>query len=172
MCKIKEQPKLPLSHNQKIDRIRLTVEREDNYTLDNVPSTPGALDAVDAPVNVDSTTASTRLDTARPIDIDNDGDNDFAVQLFRTEGTTDLSNGQPVAFELGVRVYTARAVDNPPASGLETESAAFNFTSGEGQGGARPLAVLYTSVVKSSGEESLCDYYRYIDPTASAPESC
>lgn len=155
-----------------IDRVRLTVERGGDYTLDNIPSTTGTLASVPAPENVNATNASTTFDAARPIDINADGDNDFAVQLFRTEGDVDPATGQPLAFELGVRVYKSTSVENFTASELSTNEAALTMTSGEGQGRVRPLAVLYTTIVKSDNQESLCDYYRYVDSTATTPSSC
>lgn len=155
-----------------LDRIRLTVERGGNYTLDDVPSTSGAIRDVPAPENVNAANALTTFDATRPIDIDNDGDNDYAVQTFRTEGDVDASTGQPIAFELGVRVYRADAVEKYTASELSTDQASLLLTSGEGQASIRPLAVLYSTIVKSDNKESLCDYYRYVDPDATAPSSC
>lgn len=155
-----------------IDRVRLTIERGGDYTLSNIASTTGTLASVPAPENINATAASTTFNAARPIDINTDGNDDFAVQVFRTYSTAGVSNGQPVAFELGVRVYKARSVETRSASELGTTQAALTMTSGEGNGVVRPLAVLYTTLVKSDNKESLCDYYRYVAPTASVPGSC
>lgn len=154
-----------------INRVRLVVERGGNYTLDDVATTTGTLAAVPAPDRIDTSNPPS-TQKARPIDIDGDGDNDFAVQLFRTNDPDGIVNGQPVAFELGVRVYTARAVDTFTPSQLSTVPASLSMTSGEGEGRTRPLAVISTSVVKSDREDSLCDYYRYIDSTQTVPASC
>lgn len=145
-----------------IDRVRLTVERGGNFDLSDVASTTLAIDAVPAPNTVDEAAASTTVTAARSVDVNNDGTDDFAIQLFRTYSTAGVSDGIPVAFELGVRVYRAQAIERfAPTNQVGTEQAALTFTDGEGEGTTRPLAVLYTTIVKSDRTESLCDYYRY-----------
>ena len=144
-----------------IDRVRLTVERGGSYTLDNLASTTGPLQAVLPPEDLDSVAASTTTTSARPIDINNDGNDDFAVQLFRTHRDEDVVDGTPVAVELGVRVYKARSINDFTASQLGTDEASLTMTDGEGEGSTRPLAVLYTTIVQSDRPDSLCDFYRY-----------
>lgn len=144
-----------------LNRIRLTVERGGNFTLSNVASTTGTLDSVPPPENLDGLAASTSTNAARPIDINDDGRNDYAVQLFRTYDPTGVVESTPVAFELGVRVYKARTIQEFASTQLTTDQADLTLTSGEGKGYTRPLAVLYTTIVKSDRPDSLCDYYRY-----------
>ncbi|MEL6358557.1 MAG: hypothetical protein AAFQ01_01295 [Bacteroidota bacterium] len=144
-----------------LNRVRLTVERGGNFTLSNIPSTTGTLDSVPPPENLDSVAASTSTNAARPVDVNDDGRNDYAVQLFRTYNPTGMVESTPVAFELGVRVYKARTIQEFTSTQLTTDQAALTLTSGEGKGYTRPLAVLYTTIVKSDRPDSLCDYYRY-----------
>ncbi|MCY7407880.1 MAG: hypothetical protein LH631_11005, partial [Alkalinema sp. CAN_BIN05] len=90
---------------------------------------------------------------------------DFLVQVFRNEGictdglcsASTLSADQrlPVAFSVGVRVYSALATK---ATVFEKEKASLTGTTGTGQAGTRPLAVLYTTVAKSDSSTSLNSY--------------
>ena len=156
-----------------IDRVRLTVERGGNYTLDDVPTTTlSNIEDVPPPENLDNDNNLTSTTEARRVDINGDGTDDFAVQLFRTFDPANVVDGSPVAFELGVRVYKARSVEDLPASSLGTDPISLVMTSGEGNASTRPLAALYTTVVKSDGQESLCDYYRYIDSSSTVPGAC
>ncbi|MGC1309709.1 MAG: prepilin-type N-terminal cleavage/methylation domain-containing protein [Phormidesmis sp.] len=161
-----------------IDRVRLMIERGGNYTLSDIASSTAGvavsdLNSVPPPEDINDIGASTTTTNAKAVDINNNGENDFAVQIFRTNNPDGINaSGQPVAFELGVRVYKARAVENYTAEELSSEQASLTLTSGEGQGTIRPLSVIYTTIVKSDRQESLCDYYRYIDSAASTPGSC
>ena len=161
-----------------VDRIKLIVERGGNYTLNIAPASAGVNSVADfdvvpvsAPTVIDNNTYSTTVTSARGIDVNNDGTDDYAVQIFRTEGITDGT--RPVAFDLGVRVYRADVVNGDP---LEVEQARLSITSGEGQSGNRPLANIYTSVINSDTEQSLCDYYDFINSvqgtTVSTPSEC
>lgn len=168
-----------------IDRVKLIIDRGGDYTLNiaevaNTVATANEFEAeVDPPENVDALNAatfnySTTLDTAKPVDVDDDGVTDFAVQIFRTEGST--SGTRLVAFDMGVRVYRVGSVENNTAAELATDQAELKFTSGEGQGGTRPLAVIYTTVVKGDNDDSLCNYYNFINSTGgtsvSTPSQC
>lgn len=167
-----------------IDRVKLIVDRGGDYTLNiaevaNTVSTAGEFEAeVDPPDTLDALDASpftysTTSTATKPVDVNEDGVTDFAVQIFRTEGET--SGSQLVAFDMGVRVYRASAVEANPDD-LTTDQAALKFTSGEGEGGTRPLAVIYTTVVKGDNDTSLCSYYEFINSTSgtsvSTPSQC
>ncbi len=162
-----------------VDRIRFTVINNDTYT---VPAATVAVNSVAdfanvlPPEDINNATYSTTTDasTAKGIDVDNDGVDDYAAQIFRTAGST--VGTTPVAFGLGVRVYDANAVNSKTRAELAVEQARLGFTSGEGQGGTRPLSILYTSVIKSDTSRSLCDYHNFINgvnsTTVSAPSQC
>jgi prepilin-type N-terminal cleavage/methylation domain-containing protein len=91
---------------------------------------------------------------------------DFLVQVFRNEGICD--NGlcsastvaadarQPRAFSVGVRVYSALATK--ATTPLLKDKASLIGTTGTGQAGTRPLAVLYATVAKSDSSSSLNRY--------------
>ncbi|MDA0673729.1 MAG: hypothetical protein O3C67_08515 [Cyanobacteria bacterium] len=158
-----------------IDRIRLIMERGPE-NVDELPlSVPGLADTdirtVSAPSSfVPSGSYTDPVAQARLVDIDGDGKNDFGVQVFRGIGVLPSSgNSTPVAFSMGVRVYDIRAQDNFP---LETGQAAVGLTSGEGQRRKRPLAVLYTNILRGDANSSLCDYANSLSSTGSTGLDC
>ena len=167
-----------------IDRIRLLVERGDDYG----PALPPALpDAVVATLNDERELAevlgpdkvvstATVYTEAFPIDIDDDDNPDYAVQSFRTPGQTPAGGTVPVAFIMGVRVYEHRAVDEATTNLEGTEQASLTMTSGEGDRLERPLAALYSSIALSEDGQAFCNYIDYLasttGTTASTPEGC
>ena len=163
-----------------IDKVRLTVEQGGDYGKRLQDLSLYADPAISVAANVPapnafvgsttSTTPSLAVRQARSIDIDGDNTPDFAVQLFRTKGieqspvTGTIST--PVVFQIGVRVYdfrTARAQVTTP--GLERDEAKLTFTSGEGQRGRRPLAVLYSQIGQGDRNGALCEYWRFTGGT-------
>ena len=166
-----------------VDRIKLIVDRGDyDANTLNIAPTPAAVQslkdpadqiAVPAPKNINNTQYSTTADSARSIDVNNDGDDDFAVQIFKTVGST-TSTGVPVAFDLGVRVYRADVVGVGKTLGVD--QASLRLTNDEGESATRPLANIYTSIIKSGTERSLCDYHNFINSvngtTVSTPSEC
>lgn len=176
-----------------IDRVRLVVESNSVYTsadlklassptaplLSAPSSVPGtAITTVGPPTSfVPSTTWSASGYTpsdvkAREIDTNRDNLPDFVIQSFRggspnPTGVADM----PVAFDIGVRVYDYSASKDNLAT-LETNPAGLGFTSGEGQRGRRPLAVLYTQIINSDNPESLCQYMAYLRASVPATMSC
>ena len=91
---------------------------------------------------------------------------DFLVQVFRNEGicadgpcsasASPPNERRPLAFSVGVRVYSAIAKNGTTA--LEKEKASLKGTTATGQAGIRPLAVLYATVAKSDASNSLNRY--------------
>ena len=162
-----------------VDRIKLIVSQGGNYTLNIAPTPTGVNSVADfdvvpvpAPNVINDNTYSTTTDAARAIDVDNDGNADYAVQVFKTDGIT--SGTIPVAFDLGVRVYRADIIGSLDPT--DVEQASLIMTSGEGQSGNAPLSTIYTSLIRSDDEESLCDYYEFINSvqgtTVSTPSEC
>ncbi|MEO1352252.1 MAG: prepilin-type N-terminal cleavage/methylation domain-containing protein [Cyanobacteria bacterium J06635_15] len=165
-----------------IDQVRLIVERTTDYTeadlgIASVPGTGPTTEAatVQVPNAVPATTFNiNNYQAAKAVDVDNDGENDFAVQAFRVLGQDDAS-GKPVAFEMGVRVYDYDTIARNEAEQVvpgdpdrnTVKAASLGQTSGEGERGTRPLAVLYSYVVKGDQIDSLCDYFRYQGSTPS-----
>lgn len=161
-----------------IDKVRLTVEQGGDYAarLDELfvvsasaISPPASVIDIEAPKRFRSSSESVeKVTDARKVDMDGDGDDDFAVQLFRTAGIEVPARDStladtPVAFDLGVRVYDIRA--ESATSALQTDVADLAFTSGEGQRGTRPLAVLYSQITQGDRQGSLCQYWQLTDPT-------
>jgi len=156
-----------------VDRIRLLVERGGDYTakLDELVAvaTQTDVDDVPSPDTAEALPTTPSVGIARYVR----GDEDFSVQSFRItnpDGVT--ADGLPVAFELGVRVYRTKTIDELDPADMLEDPISLAMTSGEGQAGSRPMAVLYTTIMKSDDKESLCDYYRYVDSTATIPDSC
>lgn len=153
-----------------IDKVRRTVERgfyED--TTDYLPPQGGAPNN-----NVQlepGPGASTILDPnsnqkfagsagqAVEVDVNGDRQPDFLVQTYRTSGIRD-SNSKLMAFGMGVRVYAYSAKRNLGA--LETRAASLSMTTGLGQQQKRPMAVMYTNVVRSDTGISLQCYQQFL----------
>ena len=154
-----------------IDKIRLAVEQGGDYgdrllELSLPSSTADTAFEVPPPTAfvANSPNSVTAVTDARRIDTDGDGDGDFAIQLFRTEGievspVTTGAADTPVAFEIGVRVYDAGAEAN--LGSLVKEDGSLTFTSGEGDRGTAPLAVLYSQITQGDREGALCQYWQY-----------
>lgn len=168
-----------------VDRVKVAVARGGNYTAEintRVAQAPAgtAIEAVSPPASMGASSVPVPSSTnipARAVDIDNDGDADFAIQVFRTNDTdgemVTSATGEIAAFQLGVRVYRAKAFETIPTGGLGVESASLSFTSGEGQSTTRPLAVVYSTITKSDEQESLCDYHQYASTaTSTMPDFC
>jgi prepilin-type N-terminal cleavage/methylation domain-containing protein len=116
------------------------------------------------------------------LEVDTDGDAscnpEFLVQIFRNDGvcadgpcqasSVPGEERKPLVFSVGVRVYSAIAKDSPI---LLTEKARLTGTTGTGQTGSRPLAVLYSTVVKSDSSKSL-DRYRELCKDSSGSKVC
>jgi prepilin-type N-terminal cleavage/methylation domain-containing protein len=108
-----------------------------------------------------------------PVDVDfyppgvtPDCEPDFLVQIFRNDGvcsdgpcassTLPVDERRPLAFSVGVRVYSALAKKSTIP--LQSEKARLTGTTGTGQTGFRPLAVLYSTVAKSDSSTALNRY--------------
>lgn len=157
-----------------IDKVRLVVEQGGDYgdrlaDLNLFQTAAATVGAVPAPTQFIASTANVTAETqARRFDIDGDGDNDFAIQLFRTAGialppeTVGVVSSTPVVFDIGVRVYDARSERNLTSSTpLVTNTAGLTFTSGEGDRGTQPLAVLYSQITQGDRNGSLCQYWQF-----------
>jgi len=157
-----------------VDKIRLEVEQGGDYgdrllNLSLFSTTSTNPVTVPAPTSfIASTTAVGDWKEARKIDFDGDGDDDFAIQIFRTPGVEvepDLGGSvkTPVVFDMGVRVYDARAEAN--IGKLSTDEAGLTFTSGDGDRSRQPLAVLYSQISQGDRRGGLCQYWEFTSST-------
>ena len=162
---------------QEIDRVRLTMERDNSVNADLPPAVSGynrnTIGSVPAPNAICTTTSCT--DTAasytyasftevRPV-------GDFWVQVFREPGIveTDVENPDPtpnnedrvMAFRMGVRVYAPAARQN--LGSLQTQAASLQMTGAIGQQEKRPLAVLYADFSRPDLTLSLKAYRSFTD---------
>ncbi|MBE7385370.1 MAG: hypothetical protein F6J95_028720 [Leptolyngbya sp. SIO1E4] len=119
-------------------------------------------------------------DEACSVDINGDGEADFAVQAYRVNSFA-APSGELAAFDMGVRVYAYDATRDPADDGtadvavteLNTERASAGITNrarddrGNGYRFA-PLAVVYTTIVRSEEDNSLCEYFENqgVDPVS------
>ena len=182
-----------------VDRVRLLIERNPTYTSSTLRLAESASAPLPTPTSTASTITGTAITTvsaptslaagstwtasgyvpnalqAREIDTNGDNTTDFVIQSFRGEAAIGETPDMPIAFDIGVRVYDYNAItDNSGAiiSGLLTDSASLGFTSGEGQRGRKPLAVLYTQIINSDDGKSLCDYMDYLQASVPVSMSC
>ncbi|MDA0266979.1 MAG: type II secretion system protein [Cyanobacteria bacterium] len=154
-----------------IDQVRLVVERgESGYVASTPISTAAYADIRTVPAPTTFVASTTAVEQAALVDLNGDGSNDFAIQTFRNPGYTPSGSTDPIAFDMGVRVYSIQSEEN--LGSLETDQASIGLTSGTGQRRNKPLVVLYTTVVRGEADESLCGYVRFLNPTASTSLSC
>jgi type II secretory pathway pseudopilin PulG len=141
-----------------IDRVRVLMERGD-FAVDQLPPSGGAGRAEDvaAPQNFSATSCGTDTGSSPTCSVDVNEKipgADFYIQRFRTREL--LNGGQVIAFNMGVRVYSSAAAQNPFPKG--TEEASLKMTSADGSQRRLPLAVIYTVMASSDDEGSLGRY--------------
>lgn len=158
-----------------IDRIRVLVEQGEgpDYTaaIDSLPEDTAAADitAVAAPTaGAGPITPANIADFDAPnktlaVDIDDDGEFDFAVQRFRTEKDGDNSANDE-GFFVGVRVYDYNALTS--GNTLSSEQGSLALTSSQGDRLEAPLATLYTSVFRTAEGAALCNYMDFTPNTS------
>ena len=103
------------------------------------------------------------------VDVNSDCEPDFLVQTFRSQGLNarggafdpGSSDGLSLsAFVMGVRVYSFVAKEKLDAGNGKVDPAQLRGTTGLGFQQERPLAVLYSTVVRSSDSDNLEVYRR------------
>ena len=164
-----------------IDRVRRTVEQGIYDNIKDLPpkgSAPDNQAEQQGPPNQDTSTLpsgysfTNNASTGLLVDINGDQTPDFVVQTYRTTGVQDLQ-GKVVAFSIGVRVYSAvvrqnfNDLEQPPI-----RAASLQFSTALGQQRRRPLAVMYTNIVRSDTQTSLCSYQQFLNPGATLPSGC
>lgn len=155
-----------------IDRVRLVVEAgpkkddENNDPLDDykdkLPPDAGDINLEDVPAPDGSSGAcSDGLPTATQYCTVEVNGTTFGIQSFRTntiEQASQSAGGDvPVAFNLGVRVYTQGSLNQ---GNLSTEPASLSFSARTD--GSAPLIVQYATVVRSDLDHSAEDYRKLL----------
>ncbi|WP_009631832.1 type II secretion system GspH family protein [Synechocystis sp. PCC 7509] len=164
-----------------VDRIRVLVEQGGAYTAKLPPVPSGIIpDSNIAKVTAPTTFVTTpivsgKIDTdlsralanattkAFGVDVDNDAQVDYYVQIFRDNNSNAIPTGTTtlVAFQLGVRVYSKVA----RAGSLQILPASLRLTTSYGSQEFSPLAVAYTTVARSDATTvSLEKYKQYLSP--------
>jgi type II secretory pathway pseudopilin PulG len=155
---------------RQVDKIRILSEKGSYNTSDLPPlpsdSSEATGDAKDVGVPTSFTCASAASSNACPVDVNGDSRTDFFVQTFRTKQKIYGNSSQVVAFQMGVRVYAAVAQGQ---SGLQTTQASLKFTTEQGNQRKYPLAVMYTSVVRSDLKDSLTEYKSFLCAGSTTP---
>lgn len=155
-----------------VDRIKLLLERG-QYITANLPPVTNEVYMHNTAAPAAGTggytdiRANVTYDKGLAVDVDGNrtcitnGTCDFVVQTFR-HGTQSVSVNNidiPVAFRMGVRVYSFRAFTEN--STLQRELLPLGFTSG--QNSQRPLAVFYTDIARNDRDVSLCQYRELLE---------
>jgi prepilin-type N-terminal cleavage/methylation domain-containing protein len=171
---------LQLAHGE-IDKVRVLVDRgitEENQ--DQLPALASANEVSDVPPpsNIHNELQSTNftcseyeqsnnpvqipVNTALPVDVNGDCEEDFFVQSFRVNEVDNI-NGTPMIFRMGVRVYSIAAENNIESGGLsEVQEASLILTTGQGQQDEYPLSAIYTDLGQGDRESSLNQYRCYL----------
>ena len=104
----------------------------------------------------------------------NDCNPNFLIQTFRStgldkDGNVPATGVVPEGFVMGVRVYSFVAKNNLEATRGLTEQASLKGNNGLGNQLTRPLAVQYSTIVRSSASQNLT-IYRRLCPSPGAGE--
>ncbi|MBE9010500.1 type II secretion system protein [Pseudanabaenaceae cyanobacterium LEGE 13415] len=184
-----------------IDRVRTIVDRGETAsdrsfnllppTTDAATNVRSGVAAPNAPPAQATEVLSTRscpttasfppANTTTFVQIDTNGDceADYLLQTFRSQGLdqngnpfTNATNQTLSGFVMGVRVYSAVARPALVASRGSTEPASLRGTNGLGNQLNRPLAVLFSTIVRSNDSQNLELYRRLCPATAAQTGAC
>lgn len=158
-----------------VDDLPKSIGATDNLKLHPGPAPGAAWDKVRSTADnvVPDTERQIPAGTARypltsqyiPVYTSKDGKPDFLIQVFRNDGICDKSGtlipctaaDTPRVFSMMVRVYAGIAAQSSSPT-LQTEKASLTGSTGTGQSGFRPLAVLSSKVARSVNSKSLEQY--------------
>lgn len=166
----KSEQALQLAQGE-IDRVRVLMERGEGDSIEMPPATGDDTDVNDVPAPDTLETAFADVNAvtdARAVDIDGDGEDDFAIQSYTTK--TFYVEGIPQVFDLGVRVYDVRAFTS--GQNLGTDEASLALTNNAGERTQLPLSVLSTRVFFGENGQSFCNYIEFADSSADKPLGC
>ncbi len=190
----KAEQALQIAHGA-IDQVRVLVEKG-NFNSNQIPSSIGNvadLTTIPAPYVVypylqSSNSSCSTFDTASPaaanpptpvpfntvvpVDVTGDCQPAFLMQTFSNQinGTTingPDGNPVPIAFTMGVRVYSYEALNAITSNTAQTQQASLQLTTGLGNQQVQPLAVLYTDITQADQNISLGKYSCFKNHTCS-----
>ncbi len=147
-----------------VDRIRVLLERG-TYANSELPPLSTSTTVVPASGATGFTTDRTLMTATKglAVDVNQDGTYDFVVQTFRDAGqAVSTTDTKLITFQMGVRVYTYKALTN--GATLLPTAAPLGFTSGEGLQNTRPLSVIFTRLTRSDLNESFDRYVTELTP--------
>jgi len=159
----KAEQALALAQSE-VDFVRTLLERDEITEADLPAAVTGlannAVATADGPNQPDPSgdRYPATFTNARLVDIDGDGENDFGVQVYRTETA---GTGEILAFTMGVRVYDIAAI-NAATGNLDTRQASIGLASSQGDRSEQPLATLYTTVASGEDRQALCNFVDYL----------
>lgn len=151
---------------QELDRFRAKLTRDEKLDESQFPpeSSTSPLSDTTAPTTLISDRSNLdQVEKAFQVDIDNDGENDFFVQLIRDQGVCFNSgryNRKLAVFKMGVRVYDIFAQSN--LGSLKTEPASLQPTNGLSERTTHPLAASYSILSRSDNQGSSRAYRQYL----------
>ena len=149
----------------------LPTDASGNYIGIPPVSSASNLNATASPSSIVNTYPST-IKKAQSVDVDQDGEADFFVQVFREQGAlfaAGTAQCEPAIFNMGVRVYSILAEDN--LGDLDTEKISLQFTNGLQGQTTNPMAVLQAEVSRSDRDFSLRAYEDYLAGSG-VPSAC
>ncbi|MCL1471496.1 prepilin-type N-terminal cleavage/methylation domain-containing protein [Argonema antarcticum] len=154
-----------------IDRVRRLVEQgaylesSSPYNPNSLPPSIGTGDVKAFGPPTTYTDEPTQINASKGLRVDANGDGtkDFLVQVFRDTGVVRPVNGVPrtFAFNMGVRIYADAATQNIGQLAVPNKAASLGLTTAIGSQKRLPLSMLYTTVVRSDVDHSLCDYHQF-----------
>jgi len=143
------------------------------------PTTPGNIATVNPKCTsvddgIPAVNKYTQVNTDPNPENPNDCKANFLIQTFRSTGLDEnglvpTGNIAPAGFVMGVRVYSIVAETNLKNSKGLTEQASLKGTNGLGNQLTRPLAVQYSTIVRSNASQNLT-IYRRLCPSPGAGE--
>ncbi len=154
-----------------IDRVQTLMAQgvKQDATVGVLPPVTTNFSLVNPPTTTVTDRNSLTKDNALEIDYDNDGVKDYFVQLFRDEGVvfdSGLAKDEVAFFRMGVRVYSIASKDKLGALDSSGKVASISFTNLEEQT-EKPLAILYTEVIRGDSKLSLLKYKEYLETITS-----
>jgi prepilin-type N-terminal cleavage/methylation domain-containing protein len=174
-----------------IDRVRLLVERG-GYSTTVLPSDAGTQDATTvtaassvsglliSPASCNTYPGSTPVASTQLILVDVNGDcsPEYVMQVFRTSGQVPSGSSAgtaPTSFTMGVRVYAYTPGETLPSLGTTQiaslvigSGARDNVTTASGSRERRPLAMLYSTLIRNDSSQSLCTIRKDLSKNANA----